>query len=74
MSNPRFVDSISIHAPTRGATYCQNQSQIRQRISIHAPTRGATATAVPFATCSDISIHAPTRGATGLYSFCAVDS
>ena len=34
--------SISIHAPTRGATYRQNQSQIRQRISIHAPTRGAT--------------------------------
>ena len=33
---------ISIHAPTRGATYRQNQSQIRQRISIHAPTRGAT--------------------------------
>ena len=33
---------ISIHAPTRGATFLYLQSQERLPISIHAPTRGAT--------------------------------
>ena len=34
--------SISIHAPTRGATSCFLSLAHRQVISIHAPTRGAT--------------------------------
>ena len=60
--------SISIHAPTRGATVRVTAVQIHPPcISIHAPTRGAT---LYHAHCqiSDIyiSIHAPTRGATSL--------
>ena len=35
--------AISIHAPTRGATYASMESLIHGGISIHAPTRGATA-------------------------------
>ena len=34
--------SISIHAPTRGATYWQTILCFVNSISIHAPTRGAT--------------------------------
>ena len=35
---------ISIHAPTRGATYYTKRRPSQIRISIHAPTRGATRT------------------------------
>ena len=34
---------ISIHAPTRGATYSSHSFCFEHLISIHAPTRGATA-------------------------------
>ncbi len=56
--------SISIHAPTRGATKMISDCSTNYWISIHAPTRGATSL---FGVVSDflgISIHAPTRGAT----------
>jgi len=33
---------VSIHAPTRGATYTQGLFDGRNLVSIHAPTRGAT--------------------------------
>ena len=33
---------ISIHAPTRGATFIKRKVQLGKKISIHAPTRGAT--------------------------------
>ena len=33
---------VSIHAPTRGATYICITDMIRSKVSIHAPTRGAT--------------------------------
>ena len=36
------VSLISIHAPTRGATYCICRLVSDWTISIHAPTRGAT--------------------------------
>ena len=36
------VAFVSIHAPTRGATYNLRQMQRHFRVSIHAPTRGAT--------------------------------
>ena len=36
----RFV--ISIHAPTRGATHKNRETEVGYFISIHAPTRGAT--------------------------------
>ena len=43
---PRRADtppsSISIHAPSRGATYAQANDDRKQDISIHAPSRGAT--------------------------------
>ena len=38
----RLPISISIHAPTRGATLCQRLLFHKETISIHAPTRGAT--------------------------------
>ena len=34
--------TVSIHAPTRGATYCKSLRVASIRVSIHAPTRGAT--------------------------------
>ena len=42
--SPRFhlLFSISIHAPTRGATGRSDNLQLSKLISIHAPTRGAT--------------------------------
>ena len=38
----RVDDGISIHAPTRGATFLNANSVLPTTISIHAPTRGAT--------------------------------
>ena len=35
--------AISIHAPTRGATKTDAETDQTDQISIHAPTRGATA-------------------------------
>ena len=37
-----FVISVSIHAPTRGATVISSVRGQRSKVSIHAPTRGAT--------------------------------
>ena len=38
-----FIISVSIHAPTRGATLPgQGVPEIVANVSIHAPTRGAT--------------------------------
>ena len=39
--------SVSIHAPTRGATYKDDIKNHYKIVSIHAPTRGATETALP---------------------------
>ena len=38
----RYAESISIHAPTRGATNGRQRKHLEKKISIHAPTRGAT--------------------------------
>ncbi len=40
---------ISIHAPTRGATYRVMSAAAESKISIHAPTRGATYTVMSHA-------------------------
>ena len=56
--------TISIHAPTRGATGTDGTSSTLNGISIHAPTRGATCHALCKSYALHISIHAPTRGAT----------
>ena len=37
-----FAPGISIHAPTRGATFAYKPKHWEYEISIHAPTRGAT--------------------------------
>ena len=57
--------SVSIHAPTRGATDENAVIGKKTGVSIHAPTRGATQRyntkiIIPYR----VSIHAPTRGAT----------
>ena len=66
--------SISIHAPTRGATWINNIFVSVYIISIHAPTRGATNTCVCLDLLQLISIHAPTRGATRCVSSCGLQS
>ena len=58
------LSSISIHAPTRGATSRTSTLSFCICISIHAPTRGATFIVVSAVPARIISIHAPTRGAT----------
>ena len=55
---------VSIHAPTRGATYFSLQERGESPVSIHAPTRGATFWAMVRKPSLIVSIHAPTRGAT----------
>ena len=55
---------ISIHAPTRGATFAKHLIYQIVAISIHAPTRGATLKEDRPISKQIISIHAPTRGAT----------
>ena len=44
----RKTDSISIHAPPRGATYLLGNGVELENISIHAPPRGATKTRTHF--------------------------
>ena len=56
--------SISIHAPTWGATKAKTPKVGETLISIHAPTWGATKSAVCTFLLAGISIHAPTWGAT----------
>ena len=56
--------TISIHTPTRGATYTDADSEGNRQISIHTPTRGATCRRTYHADAFRISIHTPTRGAT----------
>ena len=63
-SDDKKVCSVSIHAPTRGATRYWIRPTKRQPVSIHAPTRGATYSCLRFTFCFFVSIHAPTRGAT----------
>ena len=64
--------SISILAPTRGATDNTGKTAGRLIISILAPTRGATTVSELRQLVTVISILAPTRGATQNYS--VVDS
>ena len=62
-----WIITISIHAPTRGATvlFCFLSPFVT--ISIHAPTRGATDQGIQSSRSRNISIHAPTRGATEIF-------
>ena len=56
--------TVSIHAPTRGATQPSWGEIAAADVSIHAPTRGATGSLLPYNSIFGVSIHAPTRGAT----------
>ena len=60
--------TVSIHAPTRGATERFSEVDQSFTVSIHAPTRGATTAAREAVLSRVVSIHAPTRGATLIYS------
>ena len=59
-----IIYDVSIHAPTRGATYIGCKVSAQMYVSIHAPTRGATFAALSVSNVQSVSIHAPTRGAT----------
>ena len=59
---------VSIHAPTRGATYSLVVGGDTYIVSIHAPTRGATVYLLPILHELTVSIHAPTRGATLVFA------
>ena len=56
--------TVSIHAPTGGATFRIKQDAIHDGVSIHAPTGGATGAAIGLSSGRKVSIHAPTGGAT----------
>ena len=56
--------TVSIHAPTGGATDLLQSSDALLSVSIHAPTGGATATWDSDNRRWAVSIHAPTGGAT----------
>ena len=60
----RMYYTISIRAPTRGATTSPMCISLYATISIRAPTRGATCCQSQNTPCQPISIRAPTRGAT----------
>ena len=57
--------SVSIHAPTKGATDFSCITFRCSFVSIHAPTKGATIPRFRLTVILDqVSIHAPTKGAT----------
>ena len=56
--------SVSIHAPTQGATERYYYDHEAIKVSIHAPTQGATARIFGNGGHFPVSIHAPTQGAT----------
>ena len=60
---------VSIHAPTRGATYFVIYLLLQVLVSIHAPTRGATVEWSWPVLLLVVSIHAPTRGATDSWRY-----
>ena len=65
-------ETISIHAPPRGATLAGGREKRRFIISIHAPPRGATVYGYNDVQNPSISIHAPPRGATWNVSASAI--
>ena len=73
----RQKHKISIHTPTKGATYIIFMEDITQQISIHTPTKGATAVFPQWNPINVISIHTPTKGATAILTnnfliFCSI--
>ena len=62
------VFTVSIHAPTWGATVYTVWLDVVCIVSIHAPTWGATEAEIELVRAFRVSIHAPTWGAT---NFCS---
>ena len=58
-------DSVSTHAPARGATMMVAQTALNRLVSTHAPARGATLMINALKARIRVSTHAPARGATG---------
>ena len=61
---PPCGETVSIHAPARGATHNKNNRDLTDFVSIHAPARGATLEEKQLILAKVVSIHAPARGAT----------
>ena len=60
------VQTVSIHAPVKGATAAGEADRPGVVVSIHAPVKGATAHHALEVAVPDVSIHAPVKGATFL--------
>ena len=60
-------NTISIHAPVKGATGGEALLVDLFRISIHAPVKGATYQREQLIYVLRISIHAPVKGATSFW-------
>ena len=60
----RRAGIISIHTPTKGATFTHDYLHTYTNISIHTPTKGATVDTNKIPEHLKISIHTPTKGAT----------
>ena len=64
MQEAQRSKTVSIHAPTWGATEKYEKLGYILNVSIHAPTWGATPILDNLGLSSAVSIHAPTWGAT----------
>ena len=62
--NHLIANTISIHAPAKGATLDLEDMEVKAAISIHAPAKGATYPMELNKSQCSISIHAPAKGAT----------
>ena len=71
-----MVGTVSIHAPTWGATLGCASAVLCRKVSIHAPTWGATILSLFMLLVLLVSIHAPTWGATlgDYYDFVEITS
>ncbi len=59
------TDTVSIHAPVKGATIESGDDRwLSDEVSIHAPVKGATAIQYIQDMAHVVSIHAPVKGAT----------
>ena len=61
-----MAESVSTHAPARGATAFADEIARREKVSTHAPARGATREGSEVPSAEEVSTHAPARGATGV--------
>ena len=60
----KAYNSVSIHAPAKGATDSYIDNEDTDIVSIHAPAKGATIKTASYKPKVYVSIHAPAKGAT----------